>query len=244
MAEYLIQSETLDDIADAINAKTGGSSAMTPAQMVTAIGSISGGGDPWEKMISFMRNELTSIPALDGVTSVGAGMFQSCSRLTSFDFSNITYIGQSAFYGAGLSGVVVLPKAVNIINTAFRGNPFTKIIFKGGLLRIDASVFEGCNRLEVIDAKMTSSIGINSGTFYNTQSLSAMILRQNFLCPIFGAFPSSCGLRTSGNIYVPASLVDSYKAATNWSTYADRILPIEGSIYETQYADGSPIPTT
>lgn len=44
MAEYLIQSETLDDIADAINAKTGGSSAMTPAEMVTAIGTISGGG--------------------------------------------------------------------------------------------------------------------------------------------------------------------------------------------------------
>ena len=50
MAEYLIQSETLDEIADAINAKTGGSSAMTPAEMVTAIGSISGGGNnyaPW-----------------------------------------------------------------------------------------------------------------------------------------------------------------------------------------------------
>lgn len=44
MAEYLIQDTTLDAIADAINAKTGGSSAMTPAQMVTAIGSISGGG--------------------------------------------------------------------------------------------------------------------------------------------------------------------------------------------------------
>lgn len=44
MAEYLIQSETLDDIADAINAKTGGSSAMTPAQMVTEIGSIQTGG--------------------------------------------------------------------------------------------------------------------------------------------------------------------------------------------------------
>lgn len=44
MAEYLIQSETLDDIADAIRAKTGGSSAMTPAEMVTAIGSIETGG--------------------------------------------------------------------------------------------------------------------------------------------------------------------------------------------------------
>lgn len=52
MAEYLIQSETLDDIADAINAKTGGSSAMTPAQMVTAIGSISGGGGGFSLLAS------------------------------------------------------------------------------------------------------------------------------------------------------------------------------------------------
>ena len=44
MADYIIQDSTLEDIADAIRAKTGGSSAMTPAQMVTAIGSISGSG--------------------------------------------------------------------------------------------------------------------------------------------------------------------------------------------------------
>lgn len=52
MAEYLIQSETLDDIVDAINAKTGGSSAMTPAQMVTAIGTISGGGGGSYKLLA------------------------------------------------------------------------------------------------------------------------------------------------------------------------------------------------
>ena len=44
MAEYLIQDTTLDAIADAINAKTGGSSAMTPAEMVTEIGNIPTGG--------------------------------------------------------------------------------------------------------------------------------------------------------------------------------------------------------
>ena len=49
MAEYLIQDTSLDAIADAINAKTGGSSAMTPAQMVTAIAAIpGGGGGGWE----------------------------------------------------------------------------------------------------------------------------------------------------------------------------------------------------
>jgi len=45
MAEYLIQDTTLDAIANAINAKTGKMEAMTPAEMVTEIGSISGGGD-------------------------------------------------------------------------------------------------------------------------------------------------------------------------------------------------------
>ena len=44
MAEYLIQDTSLEAIADAINAKTGGSSAMTPAEMAAAIESISGGG--------------------------------------------------------------------------------------------------------------------------------------------------------------------------------------------------------
>lgn len=44
MPTYFVQGSTMDAIADAINAKTGGSSAMTPAQMVTAIGTISGGG--------------------------------------------------------------------------------------------------------------------------------------------------------------------------------------------------------
>lgn len=44
MSTYFVQGSTMDAIADAINAKTGGSSAMTPAQMVTAIGNIPSGG--------------------------------------------------------------------------------------------------------------------------------------------------------------------------------------------------------
>ena len=52
MAEYLIQDTSLDAIADAINAKTGGSSAMTPAEMVTEIGSIPSGGGSLPSSIS------------------------------------------------------------------------------------------------------------------------------------------------------------------------------------------------
>lgn len=50
---------------------------------------------------------------------------------------------------------------------------------------------------------------------------------------------------TGGTLYVPQALISSYQSANNWSTILgytnNQILPIEGSIYETQYADGTPI---
>ena len=63
MSEYLIQGATLDAIADAINAKTGGSAAMTPAEMVTEIGNIPSGGG--------------SLPT--GMTHIGSGSFTRAS---------------------------------------------------------------------------------------------------------------------------------------------------------------------
>lgn len=44
MADYLIHDSTLEDIADAIRAKTGGSSLIAPEDMPSEIASISGGG--------------------------------------------------------------------------------------------------------------------------------------------------------------------------------------------------------
>lgn len=62
MAEYLIQDTTLDAIADAINAKTGGSSAMTPAQMAEAIASITGKETlSWHQCPEAVRNYLANV---------------------------------------------------------------------------------------------------------------------------------------------------------------------------------------
>lgn len=48
-----------------------------------------------------------------------------------------------------------------------------------------------------------------------------------------------------GTIYAPKNMIDIYASLTNWSVIIGRsynkILPIEGSIYETQYANGAPI---
>ena len=75
MADYLIQESTLDAIADAINAKTGGSSAMTPAEMVTAIGNLPSGGDPqvrnWRVLVGTVTqaSKATTISFNTGIIS-------------------------------------------------------------------------------------------------------------------------------------------------------------------------------
>lgn len=59
MAEYLIQDTTLDAIADAINAKTGGEPvSMTPSQMVVGISEIAGG---WELVAEATASEDVSV---------------------------------------------------------------------------------------------------------------------------------------------------------------------------------------
>jgi hypothetical protein len=41
------------------------------------------------------------------------------------------------------------------------------------------------------------------------------------------AFVNTPIAKSTGYIYVPRALVDSYKSATNWSTYANQIRAIE-----------------
>lgn len=53
------------------------------------------------------------------LTEIPKGLFSGCSALTSFDFSNITSIGSSAFAGTGLTNVVLPATITSIGNNAF-----------------------------------------------------------------------------------------------------------------------------
>ena len=87
--------------------------------------------------------------------------------------------------------------------------------------------------------------------------MNTLILRSQTLVQIggmdtFANTPFYSG-KAGGTIYIPKMLYDhlgdgsaqDYKAATNWATYDGygtiTWAPIEGSIYETQYTDGTPI---
>lgn len=70
-------------------------------------------------------------------------------------------------------------------------------------------------------------IGVNFAV--NCSSLKSFILRKTdkpaSLAQV-AAFRGSAIESGTGYVYVPDELVESYKSATNWATYADQIKPI------------------
>ena len=87
--------------------------------------------------------------------------------------------------------------------------------------------FYNCTKLEKIDFDVL--VEMKDNDFYKCSALTAVIIRSPAVCTMSDskAFKSTPIASGTGYIYVPAALVDSYKAATNWSVYADQIRAIE-----------------
>ena len=109
-------------------------------------------------------------------------------------------------------------------------------------------LFDSCLNLKTVDM-LFDSTSIGSYLFTRCTSLKTVIIRDakyiNLAQP--GSFtntPFASG-GSGGTLYVKQSLVSTYQNATNWSTLLsyenNQILPIEGSIYDGYYADGTPI---
>ena len=101
--------------------------------------------------------------------------------------------------------------------------------------------FYGCSALSKIELPACAILS-GSSVFQNCTSLSQLIFGTSRTAVGFLSYTNtfvgtpmsdSSYLGYYGSIYVPDSLVESYKSATNWVTYADRItgisnLPSEG----------------
>ena len=231
--DKLVDSTQLDadltSVANAIRTKGGTSAQLAfPAGFVSAIGDISGGGG--DNLPAFLMGTLTEIDD-DSVTSIRPYAFRSYSGMTSVKLHNATAFGTQAFYGFGSATVLALPAAAS-------WPPITS------------------SSIQTLD--MGPNVGgINSGMIQNATNLAALIIRKTSLVSLantsqFNGTKFANG-STGGTIYIPKVLYDhlgdgtalDYKAATNWSTIDGygtiTWAQIEGSYYETHYADGTPI---
>lgn len=162
------------------------------------------------------------------VTTVGVQAFNGMTSLTSVDMPNVTTLASSAFRDC--TGLISLnmPALETTGTYIFSNCTALPSITLPSLTKLDGYAFQGCSVLAYADLGPCGSIGTNA--FYNCKALITLIIRKSdAVCTLQGTntlynTPIKSG---TGYIYVPATLVDSYKAATNWSTYAAQFRAIE-----------------
>lgn len=159
------------------------------------------------------------------VTELANCSFANCSSLTEVYVPNTTKIGSYAFYEAKIEGSHTFPHCTVIGGAAFHNSNIYQIIAPS-VTTIEGQwtngAFNGCALLTNVMLRDATALG--ERTFLNCTSLESFIFA-NPTPPTLGGSLFS-GTNDTFKIYVPDLSVESYKNATNWSTFGDRIVPI------------------
>ena len=164
------------------------------------------------------------------VTSIGQYTFANCEHIETFTAPGaITTFNTYTFIGA--SGHIMQMRECHLPNL---GTSIALNVNWGSTTAANA-----CQNLEVCDIGKAKSIAAN--TFANCYKLQTLIMRRTSVttCANVSAFlntPIRGRNSMTARIFVPEALIDSYKAASVWTTINGygfvEWLPIEGSEYE------------
>lgn len=126
--------------------------------------------------------------------------------ITSISNDTVTSIGNRAFYDCTALTTATFPNAISVGGEAFRG----------------------CESLESVDFGSVTRFSPSGNEFFNCTSLKTLIIRTPTIATYnnSGMFTNTPIARGTGYIYVPDDLVDGYKAASGWKSYANQYKPI------------------
>ncbi len=251
----IIQDKTLTDIANAIRSKTNTTDTMKPTDMPSKINSITTGITPtgditltsnntWYNVTNYKRAK-TVIPEATYFTQLLENTLENFSyegteykasvftNHTGLKTVNAPYIWQlpiNAFYMCtGLTSVYLPNLAGTISMNAFNGcsslrqfiQPKTECLYDTGYH------FNSCTLINKIDIYPASSSWLMQ-SFTNCSNLKTLIVRGTNLPSIDASGLTGTPIESgTGYIYVLQEMLDTYKSATNWSTYADQFRAIE-----------------
>ena len=161
------------------------------------------------------------------VTAIGASTFENCYSLVTVSLpQTVTSIGNRCFINCRNLKKVTLPNGITTMgNSVFSGaESLTEVNLPESLTAIPSGLFSGCGSLTemTIHAGVTS---IASDAFSNCYSIGAYHLKPTTPPTLAGTFSN---IASDCVFYVPYSedhsILAAYQAATNWSTYASRMV--------------------
>ena len=246
-------------LTDSINALTRYANSVTGASDTTlseAVATLASGyGQGGGYSIDEILGKTFSGEIVCTLSRASAPNIFANTSITAFIAPNLTTISSPNQYFTGCNNLALLslPKYDGIFGDyLFRDcTSLQVIVLPSANSMFYTGVFTGCTGLQAIDiGNGDNNSFARQNAFKGCTVLTTMVLRKS---------RSVCGLAytnnfdntpfasngSGGTLYVPSALLSSYQSSNNWSTilgYANNsIQAIEGSYYETHYADGTPI---
>ena len=177
-----------------------------------------------DKDITEKNYDITNLNNSASFVSNYAFIFNGTIQTVNLPYATST--GMSAFYGCNSLSQVNLPMCeytdANTFGTCYRLTQVSLPVCS----YIDGFAFNYCTSLSQVSLPMCSFIGY--GAFQYCSSLSIITIGYSSVCSLYAsnAFNGTPIKSGTGSIYVPASLVDAYKSASNWSSFSSQIFPI------------------
>ena len=177
--------------------------------------------------------QLRSTVSFPVCSIIETGAFRGCIYTPSYDFPMCEQVGAGAFRMNYRLQTVSLPICKTIGNAAFDMCSSIISIVLPSVLVLDSNAFSYCKGLKMISLPACNQI--ENFAFASCMNLLSVYLLGSSLCalggssvfwttPISDYTTSTSGVH--GSIFVPASLYDSYKTATNWVTYSARFVSV------------------
>ena len=171
---------------------------------------------------------LASITIPSGVTSIGKSAFTHCYSLASITIpSGVTSIGDYAFDSCYSLASITIPNSVTSIGKSAFGGCFSlaSVTIQDGVTSIGTNVFDRCISIASITIpNSVTSIGnyafsdCQGMRYYDFSTCTAIPTLSNKNA--FTDIPSDC------QMLIPSALYNRWKSATNWATYASKMVSV------------------
>ena len=155
-------------------------------------------------------SSLTEV-SFQNAIAIQASAFINCTNLTKASFQKATEINAYAFHLCqGLIDVSV-PLVMSIYPYAFYKCNHLSELTLPNVNVISGNAFNGCTRLIKLDLAQVGSVPrLSASTAFSSTPI--------------GGYTTIAG--QSGSIFVPASLYESFRAASNWSYFSSRMVSV------------------
>lgn len=174
-------------------------------------------------------HSLPDIMIPDTVDEFGSRDFEECYTLSSIVLPDgVTSIRDDNFKACYTLSDVVIPDSVRKIERDAFSNckSFRNIVIPAGVRSVEYNTFYYCTALSSVTF-LGNITSVGSYAFYECCSLKYCDFTKCTAVPTLADKNAFSYTPTDLEIRVPMALVDEWKSATNWATYASKIVGVE-----------------